>query len=123
MKSFKEFILEHKSIVQIDTTGYDVSIPTIKAELNRNIDLVLSQQFVTIDEALNKVRKILSLYNLNLPQILIEPKKFDTIISTVGYNHTVFDEFGGELAEVSPISFTFNYKLESGLYSCSGEID
>ena len=83
MKSFKEFILEHKSIVQIDTTGSDISSPTIKAELNRNIDLVLSQHFVTIDEALNKVRKILSLYNLNLPQILIEPKKFYTIISAI----------------------------------------
>ena len=122
MKSFKEFIFEYKSVVQIDTTGSDVTIPNIKAELNRNIDLILSPQFLTIYEALNKVRKILSMYSLNLPQISVQLKTKDIISSIVGHQNIIQDELKGELSELNPFIFDFSYELIDGLYKCSGEL-
>jgi hypothetical protein len=122
LKSFKEFFSEYVAVVSIDTTGSDVSIPEIKNELNRNIDLILRQQFQTVEEAANKIRKILSMYNLDLPQIDCDDTAKGNLKMTVGYKHIVYDELKGELEELHPLIFSMSYKLINGLYKVSGEL-
>jgi hypothetical protein len=122
LKSFKTFIAEQVPVVTIDTTGTDVTIPEIKNELNKNIDLILRQQYQSVEEAANKVRKILSMYNLDLPQIDCDDTKQGSLKMTVGYQHKVYDEIKGELQPVVPLIFAFNYQLINGLYKVSGEL-
>ena len=125
MKTFTEFLNEIRAIVPVvslTTTGTDTSIPEIKNELNRNIDLELAGEFVTVEQALNKLRKVLSMYSLDLPEFDSDDKKSDTVTLTVGHHHIVYDEFDGKVKESNPQELKFTYKLDNGLYKCSAEL-
>ena len=123
MLKFKEFLKEyHVPVVNISTTGNDVDIQEIKNELNRNLDLILTGNFVTVEQALNKVRKLLSMYNLDLPQIDSDDKKEDTIKVSVGHQHLGYDEFTGKMDNFVPNTLQFSYKLIDGLYKCKAEL-
>jgi len=125
MKSFKTFLNElatNVPVVTINTTGTDVSIPEIKNELNRNIDLVLHQSFTTVEEALVKLAKILAMYNLDIPYVDSQDKKSDTLTLEVGHKNIVWDEFDGKVEVTDPLKLKFSYKLENGLYKCSAEL-
>jgi hypothetical protein len=125
MKSFKTFLNElatNVPVVDIETTGTDVSIPEIKNELNRNIDIILRQSFKTVEEALVKLGKILAMYNLDIPHVDSKDKKSDTLILNVGHKNTVWDEFDGAVKVDQP-KLTFSYKIQDGLYKCSAELE
>jgi len=124
MRSFREFIIENYNVpvVDIETTGTDVSIPEIKNELNRNIDLVLHQSFKTVEEALQKLRKILALYTLDVPQVDVNDKKSGTLKLIVGHHNISWDEFKGKLENSNPFVVKFKYALIDGLYKCSAEL-
>lgn len=125
MKSFKTFLNElatNVPVVSINTTGTDVSIPEIKNELNRNIDLVLHQSFQTVEEAFSKLAKILAMYNLDIPYVDSQDKKSDTLTLEVGHKNLVWDEFDGKVEVTDPLKLKFSYKLTNGLYTCSAEL-
>lgn len=125
MKSFKTFLNElatHVPVVDIETTGTDVSIPEIKNELNRNIDIVLNQSFKTVEEALVKLGKILAMYNLDIPNFDSKDKKSDAVTLSVGHKNIVWDEFDGKVESPNPVKLSFSYKLQDGLYKCSAEL-
>ena len=127
MKSYKQFVTEMFSlvpVVDITTTGTDVSIPEIKNELNRNIDIVLRQSFITVEEALQKISKILSMYALHIPQVDSNDIKSDSITLVVGTHSIKWDELTGKVAEEDtfPFRLTFSFKLVDGLYKCSAEL-
>lgn len=125
MKSFKSFLSELSvpvPVVDIETTGTDVSIPEIKNQLNRNIDLTLRQSFVTIEQALVKLSKILAMYSLDIPQVDTDDTKSDTLNLTVGHHNVKWDEFDGEMEDSDPYILKFSYKLVDGLFKCSAEL-
>lgn len=123
MKSFKQFVKEkYTPVVNITTTGFDVTIPEVKNEVNRNIDLIFNSSYVTVDEATNKLRKLLSMYNLDLPQLDTNDKKEDTIKLSVGHHHLGYDEFTGKIDNFVTTDLTFSYKLVDGLYKCKAEL-
>lgn len=123
MKTYKKFISElyNAPVVNVSSTGYDTDIPEIKNELNRNLDLILSRQFVTVEEAIHTVRKLLSNYNLDLPQVDIDDVKEGSLKLDVNYNHTGMDEFDGEF-KPDRKQLIFSFKLIDGLYKCIAEL-
>lgn len=124
MKSFKQFINELSlvPVVDLETSGTDINIPEIKNQLNRNLDLVLRQQFKTVDEALAKLSKILAMYNLDIPRVDFKDLKQNSLTIPVGTKALVWDELDGKMKESSPVNLQFSYKLIDGLYKCSAEI-
>ena len=105
MKSFKKFLNEmyvSSPIVDIETTGTDISIQEIKNQLNRNIDLTLRQSFLTVEHAISKLSKILAMYNLDIPQIDSNDIKSDSINLIVGHHNTKWDEFNGKIENTNP---------------------
>ena len=125
MKSFKQFINEIYStipVVDIETTGTtDVSLPEIKNELNRNIDLILRQSFKTIEESLVKLSKLLAMYSLSIPQVESNDIKSGSVDLVVGHHNINWDEFDGEIQE-NPYILKFSFILIDGLYKCSAEL-
>jgi hypothetical protein len=125
MKSFKQFINEIYSIapvVDIETTGTDVSIPEIKNQLNKNIDLTLRQSFKSVEEALVKLSKILAMYSLDIPQVDSNDIKTGTVDLVVGHHNLNWDEFDGKIDNSNPYILKFSFKLIDGLYKCSAEL-
>lgn len=126
MKSFKQFINEIHllaPIVDIETTGTsDVSIPEIKNQLNRNIDLVLRQSYRTVEEALVKLSKILAMYSLDIPQVDSNDIKNGTVDLVVGHHNLKWDEFDGKVDNSNPFILKFSFELVDGLYKCSAEL-
>ncbi len=108
-------------VVDIETTGTDVSIPEIKNQLNRNIDITLRQSFKTVEECLAKLCKILAMYALDIPAVDSDDKKSDSMILVIGHHNLKWDEFDGEVQD-SPYKLRFSYKLVDGLYKCSAEL-
>lgn len=124
-KTYKQFMSEMVMavpVVDIETTGTDVNIPEIKNELNRNLDLVLNQQFKTVEEAANKIRKILALYTLDLPQVDIDDAKSGTLYLDVGHHNIKYDEIDGNVKADIPYNLELKYQLIDGLYKCSAEL-
>ena len=109
-------------VVSIDTSGTDVSIPEIKNQLNRNISLIFRQSFVTIEEALVKLSKLLAMYSLDIPQVDTNDLKSDSILLVVGHHNIKWDEFDGEIKDSNPWNLNFSYKLIDGLFKCKAEI-
>jgi hypothetical protein len=124
MLSFRKFLAEMHTnvpVVNIDTTGTDISIPEIKNQLNRNIDLELRQSFVTVEAALEKISKILAMYALDIPQVDSNDIKSGGVILTVGRYNIKWDEFTGKVDEI-PLKLQFKFKLDNGLYKCSAKL-
>lgn len=126
MKTFRKLVTEISAfnvpVVSIDSTGTDVNIKEIKNELNKNIDLVLKSEFYTVEEAIQKISKILSMYSLDLPRVDLENEKSGSLSLNVGTKNFVFDEFDGEIENIKPFILQFKYKLNDGLYKCSAEL-
>ena len=125
MKSYRQFVTEIYSIapvVDIETTGTDVSIPEIKNQLNRNIAVTLRQSFNTVEEAIAKLSKILAMYALDIPQIDSNDIKSGNVTLVVGHHNTKWDEFDGRIPNNDPYKLNFSYKLIDGLYKCSAEL-
>jgi hypothetical protein len=125
MKTFRELVTEisiNVPVINIDTSGTDVSIPEVKNELNRNIDLILKQEYQTVEEALAKLSKILAMYSLDIPQVDSDNKKSDSMNLVVGHHNLVWDEFEGKMVESNPFILNFSYTLSDGLYKCSAEL-
>lgn len=80
MKTFKEFVLEamgtHVPVVSLDKEHSDISNTKTVNEINKNLKLELSQEFESIDVAIHKIRKILSMYSIELGDINIPDDKF-----------------------------------------------
>ena len=107
----------------VDTTGtQDIHIPEIKNELNRHIDLIFRDHFVTVESAIQKLSKVLALYSLNVPLVDIDDKKSGSVDLIVGHNDTKYDELTGKIETSVPLILTFSYTLEDGLYKCSAEL-
>jgi hypothetical protein len=69
MKTFKQFISEiqaHVPVVSIDRQYVNINDPETIDEINKNLGIETATGFSDVREALNKIRKILDMYQLNL---------------------------------------------------------
>lgn len=80
MKTYKEFIAEargsHVPVVSIDKEHSDLSNAKTVNEINKNLKLQLTQEFESIQVAITKIKKILSMYSIELHDIEIPDDKF-----------------------------------------------
>jgi hypothetical protein len=123
MKTYKQLLSELHNIQPIhnDTNKSD----TI-SEMNKNLHLSLDASFQHVSEALIKVKKTLSMYGIQLPQLDINEgssgstsvvvSKFDSS----GENHKNVTAPGEEKA--NKLKFSFSYKLTDGHYNCRASI-
>lgn len=75
MFNFREFLNEggyHMPVVSISKDKIDLSHGKTRDEINRNLSAVLSREWTTPYAGLLAAGKILSMYGINLPKIILE---------------------------------------------------
>lgn len=128
MKSFKTFISEiqaHSPIVPVEATKFDLSTKEAVNEINKNLDTVLSVGFGSVGEAFNKVRKVLSMYRIELPQTEFNDEKQGSLEVPISQKDTsgenYYDVTGPNQEKVKDHKLKFSYKLLDGIYQTSAE--
>jgi hypothetical protein len=129
MKSFKTFISEiqaHSPIVPVDATKFDLKSKEAINEINKNLDTTLSVGFANVGEAFNRVRKVLSMYRIELPQTEFNDEKQGTISIPISQKDTsgenYFDVTGPNQEKTKDHTLKFSYKLLDGIYETSAEL-
>lgn len=129
MKSFKEYISEiqcNAPIVSINKTMVDLDDPETVNEMNKNLSIATSAGFSELGEAFDKVRKILSMYSIELGKVQETFAKKGSLtvpISThksSGENHKNVTKPFGEFDENH--IFKFNFELNNGRYDVKAEV-
>ena len=128
MKSYRTFISElyNAPLLSVDKHKADINNEETLNELNRNISVALSKDFSNVGEALSSVKKILSMYSIELPQINLTDKSSGKIsvdvsmFSSSGENHKTVTKPFGEKNENH--KFVFIYKLVDGKYDVHAEV-
>lgn len=72
MKSYKQFISEitaHVPVVSIDKNTSDLNNLRTVSEVNKNLKMQLNSEFSSLPEAMHKIKKILSMYSIEIPEI------------------------------------------------------
>lgn len=128
MKSFKTFISEiqaHSPIVPVEATKFDLKTKEAVNEINKNLDTTLSVGFGSIGEAFNKVRKILSMYRIELPQTEFDDEKEGSISIPISQKDTsgenYYDITGPNQEKSKDHVLKFSYKILDGIYQTSAE--
>jgi hypothetical protein len=128
MKSFKTLISEiqaHSPIVPVEATKFDLSTKEAVNEINKNLDTVLSVGFGSVGEAFNKVRKVLSMYRIELPQTEFNDEKRGSLEVPISQKDTsgenYYDVTGPNQEKVKDHKLKFSYKLLDGIYQTSAE--
>lgn len=129
MITFKRLLSEiqaHSPIVPVEASKFDLKDEDTFNEINKNLDTTLSVGFSTVGEAFTKVRKILAMYRIELPQVDYVDNKAGTIKlpitqkDTSGENY--FDVTGPAQEKAKDHMLFFSYKLSNGIYAVSAEI-
>lgn len=129
MKTFKQFISEagvNVPVVSIEKTQVNINEPETVNEINKNLSIALSKDFVNCGEGLNAAKKVLTMYGIELPKIDFNHEgkgKVTVPISqfrSSGENHHNVTAPFGEKNEHH--TFTFNYELKDGRYDVHAEV-
>lgn len=129
MKSFKQFFSEvqlHVPIIPVEVTKFDLNDDATINELNKNLAVTMSVGFSNIEEAFNKVRKVLSMYSIQLPQTTFDDDMKGTIEVPLdqseesGESH--FDVTGPFQEKTKRHKLKFNYELKDGYYDANAEV-
>lgn len=129
MKSFKTFIEENYNspVVSIEKTKVDLDDDATLNELNKNLDIVLSVGFSNLDDALNKAKKILTMYGVEIGPIDINDEKKGSISIPI----TTHKDSGENFKFVSkPFEefdenhiFKINFERIEGIYKVSAGVE
>jgi hypothetical protein len=93
MFNFREFLNEggyHLPVVSISKDKVDLSNDITRDEINRNLSAVMSQQWINPYSALLKVTKLLSMYGITLPKIVLDNEIDDELV-------IVLNQFGPKI--------------------------
>lgn len=129
MKSFKQFISEvqlHVPIVPVEVTKFDLEDDSTINELNKNLAVTMSVGFGNIDEAFNKVRKVLSMYNIQVPQTTFDDDMEGSVEIPLdqsdesGESH--YDVTGPFQEKTKKHKLKFSYELKDGYYDANAEV-
>lgn len=129
MKTLKNFLLElyGVNVVSIDKNRVDIKKQSTINEINKNIALELKQHFTYVGDALNKVKKILSSYSIELPVTTFHDESHgEEIIPLYQFGNVTGIDISGKYTksnETNPHCYLhFNYVLIDGSYKCSAII-
>ncbi len=129
MKSFKQFFSEvqlHVPIVPVEVTRFDLEDDSTINELNKNLAVTMSVGFSNIDEAFNKVRKVLSMYSIQVPQTTFDNDMKGSIEIPLDQSEESGEsDFGvtGPFQErTKRHKLKFNYELKDGYYDAKAEV-
>ena len=131
MKSYKQFISEMQPnvpVVSIDRQYVNIHHEEGLLELNKNLEIRMSTGFSDLREALNKIRKILSMYALKFPKedVIELDKKNGEFSFPVSYADIGGMSYKGYTAPGTETSNKFNliikYNMEKGVYNVSAEV-
>jgi hypothetical protein len=128
MKKFKEFVLENYNapIVSIEKTKVDLDDPETVNEINKNLSIATSIGFSDLGEAFDKIRKVLSMYSIELGKVegtFAKKGSINIPISThksSGENHRNVTKPFGEFDEHH--IFKFKFELVNGKYVVDAEV-
>ena len=128
MKSFKSYISEHYNfpVVSIEKHNVNLDDPSTLNELNKNIDIEMSVGFTNLGDALNKAKKVLSMYGIELDKVEFNDEKTGslripfTTAKSSGESHKKVTAPFGEFNEHHIFKFDFN--LVDGVYKISAEV-
>jgi hypothetical protein len=126
IKKLLSEIQAHSPIVPVEASKFDLKNEETFEEINKNLDTTLSVGFSTVGEAFTKVRKVLAMYRIELPQVDYNDNKSGTIKipitqkDTSGENY--FDVTGPAQEKSKDHMLFFSYKLSNGIYAVSAEI-
>ena len=128
MKSFKKYITENYNapVVSIERTLVDLDDPNTLNELNKNLSISMSVGFTNIGEALNKAKKILSMYGVELEKVNFNDEKNGTLVipiktsRTSGESHTTVTKPFGSFDDDH--IFKFDFENINGVYKISAGV-
>ena len=130
MKSFKTFIAEMQAnspIVPVEATKFDLKDESTFNEINKNLDTVLAPAFSNPGEAFNKVRKVLAMYRIELPDQEFEDDKKGSIEIPITQKETSGENYYNVTPPNAEITkdhkLIFNYNLKSGVYEVGAVIE
>ncbi len=128
MKTFKTFVSENYNVpvVSIEKTRVDFDDPETLNELNKNLDISLSTGFANLGDALNKAKKILSMYGVEIGRVNLSDEKKGTLNISItthkdsGENYKnvtkPFEEFDENHI------FKLNFEILDGVYKVSADV-
>jgi len=131
MKTYKQFISEMQPnvpVVSIDRQYPNIHQPEGLDELNKNLAIQTSTGFADLREALNKIRKLLSMYALKFPKEDSIPldKKTGTFTFPVSYcditGLSLKDYIAPGRDTSNKFNLNINYTMEKGVYNVTAEI-
>lgn len=128
MITFREYIIEggyNVPVVSLDKEKVDLSTPSTRDEINRNLAAVLSSNSVNPYGSWIRISKVLSMYGINLPKVSLQNAE-------EGEEVVVIDQFGGAWGadtagnitspnqmEIPEFYLYFSYGIgDSGFYEC-----
>lgn len=130
MKTFKELLEDvatNVPVISIEKNEVDMDNVETVNEINRNLSMVLSKDFINVAEGLNSAKKILSMYGIELPDVKPRNDRKGTITTPIAQ----FRSSGEDHYTVTPPfyeknhkhTFTYNYELKDGKYDVSAEVN
>ena len=120
MFGFREFLNEggyHIPVVSISKDKIDLSKKKTRDEINRNLAAVLSREYTNPYCALQRVSKILSMYGINLPKIILHDDiEGEVVIVLNQFGETVGARLDGTIntlqnPDTDELFLVFEYEL------------
>lgn len=128
MKKFSQFVSElyNTNVVSIEKTHNDINKEEALNELNKNLGIAMAGDFVNIGEALHKVKKILSMYGIEIGEVNISNEDSGNIFIPINK----FNSSGEGLSKVTgpgkenneTHSLKFNFSAKDGKYDVSAKV-
>ena len=129
MKTFRQYISELQAnvpVISINRTMVDLDDPETVNEMNKNLSVALATGFSELGEALNKAKKILTMYGVEIGKVEDTYAKKGSLSIPIsrhkssGENHKNVTKPFGEFDEEH--TFKFDFELIDGVYKIDAEV-
>lgn len=132
MKSFKKFFSELQEsynvpVVSIEKTQVELNDPETVNEINKNLSIVLSRDFSSIEDGLNSAKKVLTMYGIELLKLEYKRDRKGKISTEIGQykssGENIKDVTGPFREKNEFHKFSFYYELKDGKYDVKAEVE
>lgn len=128
MKNFKQFVSElyNTNVVSIEKNHNNINTEETLNELNKNLAIAVAGDFSNIGEALHKVKKILTMYGIEIGKVDISNEKSGNISIPVGKFSSSGEGFskvtGPNQEDNETHRFNFKFSAKDGKYDVSASV-
>lgn len=129
MKKFKtlyEEINAESPIISIEKHHSNLNDKKTVNEINKNLDVMLTKSFSNLDDGLNSIKKILSMYSIQLPKIEYDNELKGNVnipvsqFKSSGESH--FNVTAPFREKDERHNFNMKYQIQNGIYKISAKI-